>query len=160
VTTWLRAAVREKVGPEVPEEEYVDEVEVVDEVEEPGESVDEPETEHVDEPEKVNARRRSRPEKAITGKYAGHTPHKVRGTLRPHPVVIGCGRSVMTTDRARDYGQRDGPTWHHRQGTSARSLSRLLHRDHRGSLRAGVRHRDHQAVPKLGIDLKGGTASC
>ncbi|TCO49828.1 preprotein translocase subunit YajC [Actinocrispum wychmicini] len=53
VTTWLRAAVREKVGPE---EEYVDEAEVIDEVEEPGELVDEPETEHVDEPEKVNAK--------------------------------------------------------------------------------------------------------
>lgn len=56
VTTWLRAAVREKVGPDVPEEEYVDEVadeaEVVDEVEEPGESAEE----HADEPAKVDAK--------------------------------------------------------------------------------------------------------
>jgi len=60
VTTWLRAAVREKVGPDadVVEEEYVDEADadVVDEVEEPA---DEPKnvTEKLrdPEPEKVDA---------------------------------------------------------------------------------------------------------
>jgi preprotein translocase subunit YajC len=40
VTTWLRAAVREKVGPEVAEEEVEDDDELVAEVDEPGESAD------------------------------------------------------------------------------------------------------------------------
>jgi preprotein translocase subunit YajC len=64
VTTWLRAAVREKVGPDadVPEEEYVDEVEVVDEVEEPA---DDDKTERVQdpEPEKVDATASDAPKK-------------------------------------------------------------------------------------------------
>jgi preprotein translocase subunit YajC len=34
VTTWLRAAVREKVGPEVPEEELIEDEELVDEADE------------------------------------------------------------------------------------------------------------------------------
>jgi preprotein translocase subunit YajC len=49
VTTWLRAAVREKISPEVPEEEYVEDAEIVDEVEEPGE------VEDIEEAEKVEA---------------------------------------------------------------------------------------------------------
>jgi preprotein translocase subunit YajC len=62
VTTWLRAAVREKIGPDVPEEEYVDEVEVVDEVEEPA---DDDKTERVQdpEPEKVDATASDAPKK-------------------------------------------------------------------------------------------------
>jgi len=63
VTTWLRAAVREKVGPDadVPEEEYVEEAEVVDEVEEPAAE----ETERVKdpEPEKVDATASDAPKK-------------------------------------------------------------------------------------------------
>jgi preprotein translocase subunit YajC len=61
VTTWLRAAVREKVGPEVPEEEYVDEAEVVDEVEEP--AADETERVNDPEPEKVDATASDAPKK-------------------------------------------------------------------------------------------------
>jgi preprotein translocase subunit YajC len=48
VTTWLRAAVREKVSPDVPEEEYIDDEEIVDEVEEPGEEEERAETEKVE----------------------------------------------------------------------------------------------------------------
>jgi preprotein translocase subunit YajC len=61
VTTWLRAAVREKVGPEVSEEEYVDEAEVVDEVEEP--AADETERVNDPEPEKVDATASDAPKK-------------------------------------------------------------------------------------------------
>jgi preprotein translocase subunit YajC len=61
VTTWLRAAVREKVGPEVSEEEYVDEAEVVDEVEEP--AADETERVNDPEPEKVDATAADAPKK-------------------------------------------------------------------------------------------------
>ncbi|GAB3879453.1 preprotein translocase subunit YajC [Kibdelosporangium lantanae] len=64
VTTWLRAAVREKVGPDVdvPEEEYVDEVEVVDEVEEPADA-DKTERVQDPEPEKVDATASDAPKK-------------------------------------------------------------------------------------------------
>jgi preprotein translocase subunit YajC len=61
VTTWLRAAVREKVGPEVSEEEYVDEAEVVDEVEEA--AADETERVNDPEPEKVDATAADAPKK-------------------------------------------------------------------------------------------------
>lgn len=61
VTTWLRAAVREKVGPDVPEEEYVDEAEVVDEVEEP--AAEEAERVKDPEPEKVDATASDAPKK-------------------------------------------------------------------------------------------------
>lgn len=40
VTTWLRAAVREKVDPEVAEDEFEDDEELVAEVDEPGEKDD------------------------------------------------------------------------------------------------------------------------
>jgi len=61
VTTWLRAAVREKVGPEVPEEEHVDDADVVDEVEEP--AADETERVNDPEPEKVDATAADAPKK-------------------------------------------------------------------------------------------------
>jgi len=54
ITTWLRAAVREKVSPEVPEEEYIEDEVAEDDIPE-AEKIDEPADDEI-EAEKVEAK--------------------------------------------------------------------------------------------------------